>query len=80
MSKDSGGPAFGERLWLWRNFVDGKPEYWAFDNPYPCYANGDPMTLGEPCGYALVRPSINARPDAKAEDVIAAIKRSERAK
>ena len=34
-------------LWLWKNFVDGRPEYWAFDNPYPCVnGGGDPLTLG----------------------------------
>jgi len=21
------------KLWLWKNFADGRPEYWAFDNP-----------------------------------------------
>lgn len=46
------------KVWLWKNFVDGRPEYWAFDNPYPCYTpNGDPMTLGEPCGYAIIKES-----------------------
>jgi len=46
------------KLWLWKNFVDGKPEYWAFDNPYPTNLdNGDPQTLGQPCGYAIFKPS-----------------------
>ena len=46
------------KLWLWKNFVDGKPEYWAFDNPYPTNLdNGDPQTLGQPCGYAILKPS-----------------------
>jgi hypothetical protein len=46
------------KLWLWKNFVDGKPEYWAFDNPYPTRMDcGDPQTLGQPCGYALFKPS-----------------------
>ncbi len=49
-----------EKLWLWKN---GPNEFWAFDNPYPCHLNGDPMTLGEPVGYAIVIPSINGRPD-----------------
>ncbi len=62
------------KLWLWKNFVDGRPEYWAFDNPYPCDANHDPLTLGEPCGYALFKPSINGRPDIPESQVIAAIK------
>lgn len=65
-----------ERLWLWHNFVGGKPEYWAFDNPFPCYANGDPMTLGEPCGWALFKRSENGRPDVPndiAEAAIAAL-------
>lgn len=63
-----------KKLWLWKNFVDGKPEYWAFDNPYPCHPNGDPMTLGEPCGYAIEMQSINGRPDRSEEYVINQIK------
>src|SRR5882672_3211634 len=44
------------RLWLWKNFIDDKREYWAFDNLYPCDGNGgDPLVLGEPCGYVLLR-------------------------
>jgi hypothetical protein len=36
--------------WLWRNHVDGRPEYWAFDNPFPInLTDDDPQTLGEPC-------------------------------
>jgi hypothetical protein len=47
-----------KKLWLWKNFVDGRPEYWAFDNPYPRNMDdGDPQTLGQPCGYALFKPS-----------------------
>jgi hypothetical protein len=49
-----------QRLWLWRN---GPKEFWAFDNPYPCYPDGDPMTLGQPVGIAIVKTSINGRPD-----------------
>lgn len=65
-----------QRLWLWKNFVDGRPEFWAFDNPYPINLdNGDPQTLGEPCGYALVKPSRRGRTDVSDERVIAAIKR-----
>ena len=46
------------KLWLWKNFVDGKPEYWAFDNPFPIFMDShDPQTLGEPCGYAWLKPS-----------------------
>jgi hypothetical protein len=22
-----------KKLWLWKNFVDSRPEYWAFNNP-----------------------------------------------
>lgn len=65
-----------QRLWLWKNFVDGKPEYWAFDNPFPCYPNGDPMTLGEPCGWAQFWLSSNGRPDVPADEVEAAIRRT----
>ena len=64
-----------EKLWLWRNFVDGEPQYWAFDNAYPCFPNGDPITRGEPCGYALVKQSTKGRHDVSDEQVIAAIKR-----
>jgi len=68
------------KLWLWKNFVDGRPEYWAFDNPYPINMHdGDPQTLGEPCGYAIVKPSRNGRPDVPEEQVIEAIKRAKRA-
>lgn len=64
------------KVWLWMNFVDGRPEYWAFDNPYPCVVGGgDPLTLGEPCGYALVKDSDAGRPDVSEGEVIAAIKR-----
>ena len=50
-------PVDGQRFWLWKNFVDGKQEYWAFDNLYPTHDGGDPMTLGEPCGYAIFKAS-----------------------
>lgn len=47
-----------KKLWLWKNFVDGRPEYWAFDNAYPIHLDcGDPQTLGEPCGYAIFKES-----------------------
>ena len=65
--KDSLTP---ERMWLWRNFVDGRSEYLAFDNPYPCHENGDPMTLGEPVGYAVVKASRNGRPDVDPDQVL----------
>lgn len=62
------------KLWLWKNFVDGKPEYCAFDNPYPIHLdNGDPQTLGQPCGYAIVKPSRTGRTDVSAEQVLTAI-------
>ena len=64
------------KLWLWKNFVDGRPEYWAFDNPFPCHPDGDPITLGEPCGYAIVKASINGRPSFPEEKVIEVIMRS----
>ena len=65
-----------KKLWLWKNFVDGRPEYWAFDNPYPCQPNGDPITLGEPCGYAIVKESVQGRTDVPEANVISAIKRA----
>ena len=65
------------KLWLWKNFVDGRPEYWAFDNAYPCHPNGDPMVLGEPCGYAILKDSQPSRGYDEAE-VLAAIARSQK--
>jgi len=59
------------KLWLWKNFVDGKPEYWAFDNPFPIFMDShDPQTLGEPCGYALLKPSRAGRTDVSDEQVL----------
>lgn len=67
----------GRKVWLWKNFVDGRPEYWAFDNPYPCHpGGGDPLTLGEPCGYAIIKESTPGRTDVSDAEVIAAIKRA----
>lgn len=64
-----------QKLWLWRNFVDGRPEYWAFDNPFPVYLDSeDPQTLGEPCGYAIVKASRCGRFDVSEEEVIADIR------
>lgn len=78
----SGNAATGaapRKLWLWKNFADGKPEYWAFDNPYPInLTDGDPQTLGEPCGYALLKPSRVGRTDVSEERVIAAIFRAQK--
>lgn len=70
-----------KKLWLWMNFVDGRPEYWAFDNPYPCHfaPRGDPMTLGSPVGYAIFKESENGRPEVSDAEVIAEIKRAKRA-
>lgn len=57
-SAPAGAGEGARKLWLWKNFVDGKPEYWAFDNPYPInLEDGDPQTLGQPCGYAIFKPS-----------------------
>jgi hypothetical protein len=62
------------KLWLWKNFVDGKPEYWAFDNAFPINLNdGDPQTLGEPCGYAWLKPSRQGRFDVSDEEVLSAV-------
>lgn len=59
------------KLWLWKNFVDGKPEYWAFNNAFPVYPDSDdPQTLGEPCGYALVKPSRAGRRDVSEDEVL----------
>jgi hypothetical protein len=66
------------KLWLWKNFVDGKPEYWAFDNPFPVFLDSyDPQTLGEPCGYAIFKESRNGRPDVADAEVLRQIKYQE---
>ena len=63
------------KLWLWKNFVDGRPEYWAFDNAFPINLDdGDPQTIGEPCGYAWLKPSRQGRFDVDDEKVLRAIK------
>jgi len=73
--------AGGGKLWLWKNFVDGRPEYWAFDNPYPIHLDhGDPQTLGEPCGYALFKPSRTGRTDVSEAQVLQAIVRTNKTK
>ncbi len=66
------------KFWLWKNFVNGRPEYWAFTNPYPCHSNGDPMVLGQPCGYAILKDSKlgERHRDWNEEEVLTAIARS----
>lgn len=67
------------KLWIWRNSTPEHPhEFWAFDNPFPCHPNGDPMTLGEPYGYALLKHSINGHPEVSEIDVISKIETSKR--
>ena len=78
-TEDAAPPSAAQpvKLWLWKNFVDGRPEYWAFDNPYPIHMDcGDPQTVGEPVGYALVKQSRNGRPDVSEEQVLSSIKRT----
>jgi hypothetical protein len=59
------------KLWLWQNFVDGRPEYWAFDSAFPLRLDSDdPQTLGEPVGYALVKPSRPGRADISEAEVL----------
>jgi hypothetical protein len=42
------------QLWLWRN----GDHYLAYEHEHPCYSDGgDPLTLGEPAGYAILKPS-----------------------
>jgi hypothetical protein len=49
-------PAVEQRLWLWRN----GDHFLAFEHLYPCFTpGGDPMTLGEPVGYAIVKRSFD---------------------
>lgn len=40
-------------LWVWRN---GPGQFVAYDDEYPRYDNGDPKTLGEPIGIAVLQP------------------------
>jgi hypothetical protein len=45
----------GTKLWLWKN----GDHFLAFDNEYPCFSpGGDPMTLGEPVGTAILKSSF----------------------
>jgi hypothetical protein len=47
-------PGHGEKLWLWKN----GDHFLAFRHLYPCFTpGGDPMTLGEPVGYAVFKES-----------------------
>lgn len=63
-----------KKLWLWKNFVEGRPEYFAFDNPFPVHLDcGDPQTLGNPCGYALFKTSRCGRTDVSEEDILRSI-------
>jgi len=50
-----------KRFWLFRNYVNGAPQFLAFDNPYPCHPGGDPMTLGAPYGVAFFVDSDTGR-------------------
>jgi hypothetical protein len=51
---EAGEAVAGEKLWLWKN----GDHYLAYRHLYPCFTpGGDPMTLGEPVGYALIRES-----------------------
>jgi hypothetical protein len=64
----------GTKFWLWKNFEDGRPEYWAFDNAFPDHLDcGDPQTIGEPCGYALFKPSRKGR-DASDDEILSRIR------
>ncbi len=41
-----------KKLWLWKN----GDHFWAFEHLYPKVSpHGDPCTLGEPVGYALLK-------------------------
>ena len=50
-------PEAVKKLWLWQN----GDHFVAYDNLYPCYPDGDPRTLGEPIGYALLKESTPAQ-------------------
>lgn len=45
-----------EKLWLWNN----GDHFLAYRHEYPCYeTGGDPLTVGEPIGYAILYPSYD---------------------
>lgn len=45
-----------EKLWLWKN----GDHFLAFRHLYPCFTpGGDPQVLGEPFGWASLRPSFD---------------------
>lgn len=54
----------GEKVWLWKN----GDHYLAYKHLYPCFEpGGDPMTLGEPVGYAVFRESHDRSVDKSPE-------------
>lgn len=61
------------RIWLWRDFIDGLPRYVAYCNPFPCHESGDPLVIGQPCGWAYLMPSIDGRPGYSVDQVQAEI-------
>lgn len=44
-------PTSDRKIWLWKN----GDHFWAFDQEFPCYPDGDPMTIGEPIGWAWLK-------------------------
>lgn len=34
-----------DKLWLWKNFVNGNPEYWGYVNSFPIHLNSDDQIL-----------------------------------
>ena len=43
-----------QKVWLWKN----GDHFLAYAHEYPCYPNGgDPLTIGEPVGVAILKPS-----------------------
>jgi hypothetical protein len=61
----------GTKLWIWKN----GDHYLVFDNEFPCFSNGDPITLGPPIGVGYARASYNGREIEDAADTPTNIQR-----
>ena len=43
------------KLWIWRN----GDHFLAYAHEFPCLPCGDPCTIGQPAGYAILKPSVD---------------------
>lgn len=68
-----------KKLWLWKNSTPKHPhEFWAFNTPYPLDANGDPLVMGVPVGYALFKESDDGSAGRTEADALRGIDRAVR--